>query len=368
MVATTRRRRTMLVPVNDETKCSDDECPKTNKITMDKSVLFSEQVSNEKRWVCQGPTERLGFSDWVLAWAATSAAGLMDGQNKMNQDIIAGEWLESRAWFAVCDGHGSAGTNASRVAAEAFANKIKENISILTNDESCQHALHEAIAAAEEACIQKLNSAASNSGTTLVAWLLTDTYNLHIASVGDSVCHFVCFDKFGKRMTEFRTSPHRCEIPSEKTRLEAAGAIIQDGRVWRINVDGRRELGLAMSRSLGDTSAKAIGVSAEPDILSLPIPSNCHSFILLLCSDGISDVLDLDHLINSIFYPILCENTFRERPADAAARLNTALADLDQQAESEWWKNADDDGYVDDRSLVVLLSSSSSLSLSLPSG
>ena len=50
--------------------------------------------------------------------------------------------------------------------------------------------------------------------------------------------------------------------------------------------------GLAMSRSIGDTMAKGLGVTAEPEINIINRKINQNIKAIVLASDGLWDVID----------------------------------------------------------------------------
>mmetsp|Transcript_38591 Transcript_38591/g.123691 ORF Transcript_38591/g.123691 Transcript_38591/m.123691 type:complete len:119 (-) Transcript_38591:141-497(-) len=113
-----------------------------------------------------------------------------------------------------------------------------------------------------------------------------------------------------------------------------------------------------MSRSLGDQAAKAIGVVATPDVVEVPIPHDCRRAIITLCSDGYSDVIDLESLHTAVLKPLLSSSSPHSDDDASLSRLadDVALkvADLDRQAELTWCLESPDN-YVDDRSIGVIL-------------
>lgn len=82
-------------------------------------------------------------------------------------------------------------------------------------------------------------------------------------------------------------------------RVAAAAGEGHIPRVWPRDGDvapGRPVFGLAVSRSFGDAHWKSVGVCASPDVvLRRLLPSDA---FLLLCSDGVTDVMPGQHSIN----------------------------------------------------------------------
>jgi serine/threonine protein phosphatase PrpC len=138
---------------------------------------------------------------------------------------------------------------------------------------------------------------------------------LIIANCGDSRC------VLGKRLSNGNYAPvqlsndHKPDNPDERKRVIAAGghlgcrqALVNQGsrgmvsvpvgptRVW-YQYKGDT-LGLAMSRSLGDSVVHRFGVSAEPEITEYQL-TETDEFVIL-ASDGIWDVVDNNQAIQVI--------------------------------------------------------------------
>ena len=71
---------------------------------------------------------------------------------------------------------------------------------------------------------------------------------------------------------------------------------------YRVYAPGKSYPGLAMSRSIGDFSAKKLGVIADPGIAEYYIGNNTKFFVL--CSDGVWEFLsnDLVKQVGKQFY------------------------------------------------------------------
>jgi serine/threonine protein phosphatase PrpC len=67
-------------------------------------------------------------------------------------------------------------------------------------------------------------------------------------------------------------------------------------RVWK---EGCEYPGLALSRSLGDTVGKEVGVCATPEITKIPFKPDEHHFLILI-TDGIADVMSNLEIVNFV--------------------------------------------------------------------
>ena len=267
-------------------------------------------------WRGEVKTERIG------PWAVTMGARSSGGDRKENQDIvICAQWPS--IWAAVFDGHGAEGHLVSREAALAVAELLPTGIekAILTTDARLWTQRY-----------------ARLSGTTLCLATFGPE-KVTVANVGDSICAVTFFEK-DTVLAFWRSSPHRPSLPGERERLEKSGAIVFNDRVWHRAF----AIGLAMSRCLGDLAAKTIGVIAKPDITELKIPEQCDRAIVTLCSDGISDVINLQDIHTQIILPLF-------QAESLAGRLATTIDDIDAEAETRWKSQ----NYIDDRSLAVIL-------------
>jgi serine/threonine protein phosphatase PrpC len=159
------------------------------------------------------------------------------------------------------------------------------------------------------------------------------------------------------------TKDHKPEDKEESKRILQAGGRVSrltdyEGnhvgpyRVWEseANVPG-----LTMSRSLGDSVAKYIGVTAVPDAVTYEIDPENDLFIVI-GSDGIWDAMENDDVANFV-------EVFRERSCRTAKRVkeepgleNVCIAQLlCEEARFRWLSIVEqDDVSIDDISCVVL--------------
>ena len=309
--------------------------------------------SSENFWAVSGAAS---LDEWAATCAARSSAGYARRSMKTNQDTVVARFPQ---WFGILDGHGLNGHRLSATAARALADKLKETMD-----------LEAAVLAAEKACVTAKFCSAT-SGTTLCLVAATERKIL-VANVGDSVCCISFHCRTGIRW--WRSQNHSPSLPAEQERLEKAGAVVANDRVWLTG--GLTSLGLAISRSIGDSAAKTVGVIARPDISHLDVPDDCYSIIITVCSDGISDVIDLNYFHTKILTPLLTDDynlrfqstmtttkggqpkASEDDAVDEVTRaddLAAALAEVDRQAELQWRDEHFADDYVDDRSIAAML-------------
>ena len=132
-----------------------------------------------------------------------------------------------------------------------------------------------------------------SSGTTAVVAVLRGNL-LVVASVGDSRCVVATSD--GDDLSGISlTTDHDPSLPVEKARITAAGGYVVDGRVF-LDADGT-QLGLAMSRSLGDRRLKAAGVVSTPTLQTRDVKADAY---VVLATDGIWQVLGVDAVARAL--------------------------------------------------------------------
>lgn len=117
-------------------------------------------------------------------------------------------------------------------------------------------------------------------GSTVAALLLTGV-TVATAHVGDSRVVRV-----GRAEVEGLTRDHRLDAPGERARVLRMGAGLDPPYVIR------GDLGLMMTRSLGDRWFRPVGVIAEPEVGRHPMGAD--DVALVAATDGIWDVLGLD--------------------------------------------------------------------------
>ena len=167
---------------------------------------------------------------------------------------------------------------------------------------------------------------------------------------------------------------HKPGDPKEKARIEAAGGMVhipfdpkQSSRVVYPVADERNmngmvtQMALAMSRSLGDTDGKKLGVViADPDVVFTDLTDHLVAstndgdddsqtsgrFFLVLASDGVTDMVNEYDVIS------LLGRALYEEGADNGPSLSRTVQSIMEKASSQWGRET---GYAyrDDISLTV---------------
>ncbi|MEY3020001.1 MAG: hypothetical protein RLZZ272_985 [Actinomycetota bacterium] len=194
----------------------------------------------------------------ILATGGTHVGMLREG----NEDAL----FVGRSVFAVADGMGGhlAGEVASETALEPVA--ALDERTFATSGEASD-ALRDAVVAANRLVVAKAQEDAdyAGMGTTLTAALL-DGRRLHIAHVGDSRAYLLR----GERFTQLTDDHTLVQGLIDEGRITAAEAEVHPHR---------------------SVITRAIGVAPEVDVDVLTVDL-AHGDRLLLCSDGLSGVVD----------------------------------------------------------------------------
>lgn len=240
--------------------------------------------------------------------AVMSIRGMKPGNpNWINQDnLFITENFDGRdiRLYCVLDGHGEHGHLVSKRCRENFKQFIK------SSNMEIEHAFN---------MMQNDLNAASDfddrcSGATCV---LASIYGgkLSVYNCGDSRAVLGRRNPNGSIYALAMSKDHKPDKPDERKRILSAGGhlgcrqvlVNQPGRgpvtmpvgpcrVWYQN---RGEtLGLAMSRSLGDSIVHKSGVSAEPELLERVLDD--YDEFLILATDGVWDVVDNNHAVQMV--------------------------------------------------------------------
>jgi serine/threonine protein phosphatase PrpC len=188
----------------------------------------------------------------------------------------------------------------------------------------------------------------SVSGTTAVAMLVGDK-DVFIANVGDSRAVVARFCEVEQRYVPHCESlDHKPDVPEELARIEASnGRVFEWGsfRVWLQDVDMP---GLGMSRSFGDAVAKTVGVTSDPDVITVDAfprhSSDKQDYpcaFAVLASDGIWEFFNTDECVEFVSNCILQDGLSPQQACDA----------LVEEAFERW--NAEED-VVDDITVALV--------------
>ena len=213
--------------------------------------------------------------------------------SKTNQDCGCFFWPlrddPEKAFFGVFDGHGDLGHHTSNFCMRRVAESIAADPRGLTDPGP---ALERAFLHADRTLSEQHPDWAGEGGTTATTALMLGR-KIWLANCGDS--RMVVAKRSGSsgRLTATNlTVDHTAARKEERARVLAAGAFLdpedesEEPRVW---LDRDLSQGIAMTRSLGDSSFSKVGVTAEPEITEYSV-SRRDEF-LIAATDGIWGVL-----------------------------------------------------------------------------
>lgn len=175
---------------------------------------------------------------------------------------------------------------------------------------------------------------------------------LIISNVGDSRAILVRQNSsYIKQVWEVEslTNDHKPDTPFEKERIENSGGLVEQckdeqgtvGGIFRVWEKGEDYPGIAMSRSIGDSVAKKIGVICESEI-SLKYIDQSFRFIVI-GSDGIWDFIDNNEVMNIV------------KPFYEKNDCEGACKELVKKATEQWMTQEE---VIDDITVIVIFFSS----------
>ena len=173
-------------------------------------------------------------------------------------------------FFAVCDGHGQFGKEAS--------NFIKVRLPVTLSNElkTSKGQIEQSLKTSFTKCnkdLAKVQFDTQLSGST-VCTVFFDGNDVWTANAGDSraiLCSFS--DEKGLEIKQI-TNDHKPDLEDEAARIKKKGGRIEAFKDWNGEPIGPMRVwvkhddipGLAMSRSMGDRIAHSVGVSAEAEV------------------------------------------------------------------------------------------------------
>ena len=258
---------------------------------------------------------------YIKSSQSTSVAGKGEnGLKKTNQDSYISEkkinGVLNFNLFGVLDGHGVNGHHASQFVKKYIINRIK-NHPLLKNLENPKDIYRHLkangyqiisniyIDADNEIKKEKFN--VDNSGTTCVIVFQLEEYII-CANAGDSRAILIFDEKNNENLnyTKVFQLSYDCkpENPSERQRINNSGGSVEQVEdefgtregPYRVWIKGQDYPGLAVSRSIGDSDAKKIGVIPNPQIVEYTIKPQ--SKYMIICSDGIWEFITNEEAMN----------------------------------------------------------------------
>eukprot|EP00930_Biecheleria_cincta_P040137 TRINITY_DN27529_c1_g1_i1.p1 TRINITY_DN27529_c1_g1~~TRINITY_DN27529_c1_g1_i1.p1 ORF type:complete len:411 (+),score=83.16 TRINITY_DN27529_c1_g1_i1:30-1235(+) len=247
--------------------------------------------------------------------------------------------------FGVLDGHGQEGHDVAHFAQERLPANVMEGVR--QDSESWQPSVK---AAVEKLCKQAGDDAAAaekadQSGCTLTVLMLdspTESGNslrLRCAHLGDSVAVLAKRKSAADSWEVIQlTDIHRADREDERRRIEAAGGSIMEaahGECSRLVLDNGS---IAITRSFGDFHAHRSGLSCEPEFADDIILEPDYECFILVCSDGVWDVMPPAQAVNLV-------GKFKPQEAQ------NAVEKLVSKSQLKWQEHSD---VVDDITALLL--------------
>ena len=244
-----------------------------------------------------------------------------DGLSKINQDSFISltniNNIKDFNIFAVLDGHGPEGHTISKYASQALVNFIINfpSIKAVQDLETIYYNLHQnnfqiikqAFMTIDRQILNNNNIDIKYSGSTCLFVIILGNQVI-CASIGDSRGILVYDEDNDPDLSKLKVSQlnieHKLDIPEEKNRIIQSGGIVKqlkdsmgvEAGPFRVFLPGSIYPGLAMSRSIGDSIAKTLGVISEPVISEYNL--NEKTKFMVLASDGIWEFLDNEEVKN----------------------------------------------------------------------
>lgn len=233
-------------------------------------------------------------------------------------------------FVALFDGHGNGGEDVVQFCIEYLKKFFTDNKTEFASHPA--RSIEEAIESCDDALNRSLDLQCSLAGTTAVV-LYIDATGIHVGSVGDSRA------VLGTALGQKQRSDNTVEKPDTSNEFNSFKRKIQDvpsifeiplttdqkpnhegemeriletgGKVARLMDENGKRVGpyrvwnamghvpgLAMSRSIGDSVAHSVGVTAVPIVETFPLDPN--DKFIVIASDGVWDVLENKDAVNLI--------------------------------------------------------------------
>ena len=271
--------------------------------------------------------------------------------DKPNQDSWGVEEHYNGSLFfgGVYDGHGPHGELCSQFVERRFPKLLlKElqhpSINLTPSTQEVQACLHKANVAVNQELHSNQDTNDTYSGTTSISVLINEHQSLTVANVGDSRAILgtqlqAAGDKLQAVPLSQDQTPYRKDEAARCTRAGAKIAsfgqlnpkpdddpdVEDPPRVWAPNGNYP---GTAFTRSIGDAVAEQLGVTAEPELLTLKLSEK--EKCIVLASDGIFDVLSNQAVMD------VCYQHYQN-----SSSPENACAELVEKAYQEWLINDD---------------------------
>lgn len=279
---------------------------------------------------------------------------------QVNQDrsILVSPFLNEYQFLGVLDGHGTGGEIVSEYARREMPKQVAEKVNQLAEESKGGGSLTKidevttpkVVNILKDVFLQVDRSSpeASKSGGCTASVALQLGNKLFVANAGDSVTMVAAHRAWNESNTiVYRSREDKPDLPDERERIEKAGGRVQipitnrDGDTSRViykDPQSKMDVGLAMSRSIGDWDAP--GVTAEPivDVLDLDElaaivlagkdeydcdQAECGppdvSFLVVSATDGLMDFVTPQTIVDTIGITFFGRQSLHSRQSSAGS-------------------------------------------------
>lgn len=254
------------------------------------------------------------------------------------------------ALFTVFDGHGEGGELVSEYALTEIQTRLQKH-PLFTKD--IAEAFRQTFLTVDESLTHQTLIEPMYSGTTACAVLLKND-KLVISNVGDSRAVIGKRQPRGTDATASSYAAHELSVdqnpdsPGEQDRIERCGGYVspppEEGLSARVWLDRNcTQIGLAMSRSIGDHSVKPVGVISEPVVTTHTLCPQGTDEFLILASDGVWEFLSSNDAVQIV------HKCFEGKNGGGASKGCQALIEA---AAAKWHEHEGD--YRDDITALVI--------------
>jgi protein phosphatase 2C family protein 2/3 len=248
------------------------------------------------------------------------------------------------ALFAAYDGHGDGGEHVSQFALHEIPRRLEQHEDFLKGD--FEKALKEVFVSVDKDLTVENDIEPLYSGCTACVALLKDKM-LHLSNAGDSRAVMACQSNInGKTVYKALdlTVDQNPDSPGEQERIEQMGGFVspppEPGLSARVWLDcNYSQIGLAMSRSLGDHAVKSIGVIATPVVTKHELSEN--DAFMIIATDGVWEFLSSQQAVDMV-----------SKDLESGKGSSAACQNLIEAAASMWHENEGD--YRDDITALII--------------
>ena len=196
-------------------------------------------------------------------------------------------------------GHGEKGDKVAQFAISEIRGLLEKHKEFNSN---IAQAFHDVFLTVDQALGNKTDIEAVFSGTTACVALLRSN-EVIVANVGDSRCVLGRKNSLGQSISIDLSKDQNPDSPSEQERIEKSGGFVspppEEGLSARVWLDkDMTQIGLAMSRSIGDHAVKEVGVIAEPVVTRHTLLSADE--FLIIATDGVWEFISSDQAVKLV--------------------------------------------------------------------